>query len=116
MRDYLGGDYHVSETSTDYLNKHAEEWKPPLGADLHLHLIYSKQVHWRVVTRGSSVCKVSGRCHRVSVLPEKVLGIQVVWRSDFPVVPTPVKPCRGLNCRPPFADGGTYEDNRSHRG
>ena len=113
--DHYDGDYYVSETNTDYLNKHAEEWKPPLGSDLHLHLIYAKQVHWRVVSRASSVCKVPGRCHRVSVLPTTVLGIPVVWRSDFPeqkdpctCAGPPVFPC-GPGCAFPYADGGVYE-------
>ena len=82
--DHYDGGYYATETSTDYLNKHASEWKPPLGSDLHLHLVYAHTVHWRVVTRASSVCKVPGRCHRVSVLPTTVLGIPVVWNSDFP--------------------------------
>lgn len=67
------GEYYVSETNTDYLDKHATEWTPPLG-NLHLHLIYSKQVHWRVVDRASSVCKVSGRCYRVNIASATRLG------------------------------------------
>ena len=67
MYDPLDGTYHVLETNTDYLNKHAEEWVPPLGIGLHLHLIYSKQVHWRVVDRASSVCKILNRCRRVNI-------------------------------------------------
>ena len=63
----FGDDYYSSETSTEYLNKHAKEWVPPLGMGLHLHLIYSKQVHWRVVDRASSVCKIPDRCHRIDV-------------------------------------------------
>ena len=82
--DRWTGEHYASETNTDYLNKHAAEWRPPFGTSLHLHLIYQKSVHWRVVSRGSSVCKVPGRCHRVSVLPTAILGIPVVWRSDFP--------------------------------
>ncbi|KKN47197.1 hypothetical protein LCGC14_0665380 [marine sediment metagenome] len=59
---------HYQETNTDYLNKHAvEEYPPPLG-DVHLHLIYARSVHWRVVERGSSVCKVPGRCHLVTLV------------------------------------------------
>ena len=64
----FNGEYTgFSETNTDYLNKHAIEWAPPLGMGLHLHLIYSKQVHWRVVDRASSVCKVPARCYRIDV-------------------------------------------------
>ncbi len=33
------GYYGGPETSTEYLNKHADEWKPPLGGGLHMHLI-----------------------------------------------------------------------------
>ena len=65
---YFDEEYFVSETNTDYLNKHATEWRPPLGTDLHLHLVYAHTVHWRVVTRASRVCKVPGRCYRVAVL------------------------------------------------
>ncbi len=61
------GYYGDQKTNTDYLNKHAKEWVPPLGIGLHLHLIYSKQVHWRVVDRASSVCKIPNRCHRIDV-------------------------------------------------
>ncbi len=59
---------HMYETNTDYLNKHADEWHPPFGYGLHLHLIYSKQVHWRVVDRGSSVCGIPGRCWRADII------------------------------------------------
>lgn len=58
---------HYEETNTDYLNEHACDWEPPLGHDRHLHLIYSKQVHWRVVEQGSAVCKIPGRCYRVDI-------------------------------------------------
>jgi len=60
---------HYNETNTDYLNEHADEWKPPLGAGRHLHLIYSRQVHWRVVEQGSAVCKIPFRCYRVDIVP-----------------------------------------------
>jgi hypothetical protein len=63
------GEYYCSETNTDYLNRHANEWKAPLGAGLHLHLIYARTIHWRVVDRASSVCKVPGRCYRVAITP-----------------------------------------------
>ncbi len=66
-RDMAGE--HMYETNTDYLNKHADEWKPPLGEGRHMHLIYSKQVHWRIVEQGSSVCAVPGRCFRVDIQP-----------------------------------------------
>ncbi len=62
---YLCDDYG-GPTNTDYLNKHAKEWEPPLG-DLHLHLIFARTVHWRVVDRGSSVCSISGRCYKVRI-------------------------------------------------
>ena len=65
--DPYDGEQYASETSTEYLNKHAKEWVPPQGIGLHLHLIYSKQVHWRVVNRASSVCKIPNRCHRIDV-------------------------------------------------
>ncbi len=67
--DYFSDDYgaHYGETNTDYLNKHAHEWEPPLGEGIHLHLIYSKQVHWRVVEQGSAVCAIPGRCYRVDI-------------------------------------------------
>lgn len=58
---------HYLETNTDYLNKHAEEYEPPLGHNLHLHLIYAHTVHWRVVQQASAVCKIPGRCHRAHV-------------------------------------------------
>ena len=86
------GDYYATETSTEYLDKHATEWSPPLGPDLHLHLVYTTAhtVHWRVVTLASSACKVAGRCHRVSVLPTKVveqldptLSVDEVRTGDF---------------------------------
>jgi len=65
-----GDDYcYGGATNTDYLNKHAKEWKPPLG-HLHLHLIFARSVHWRVVDRASSVCSVPGRCYRVSIKKE----------------------------------------------
>ena len=77
--DHDTGEQYSSETNTDYLNEHAKEWRPPFGTSLHLHLVYAKTVHWRVVSRGSSVCKVPGRCHRVSVLPTAILGISVIF-------------------------------------
>ena len=58
---------HMYETNTDYLNKHADEWKPPFGEGRHMHLIYSKQVHWRIVEQGSAVCQIPGRCYRVNI-------------------------------------------------
>ena len=58
---------HSYETNTDYLNKHALEWAPPSGPKLHLHLIYSHQVHWRVVGQGSAVCLIPGRCYKISI-------------------------------------------------
>ena len=54
------------ETNVAYLDKHAEEWKPPVG-EVHLHLMYTGRVHWQVAERGSSVCTVSGRCHLMTV-------------------------------------------------
>ena len=54
------------ETNTDYLNKHGEEWKPPTG-NVHLHLVFKQDVHWRVVSRGSSVCSEPGRCHPITI-------------------------------------------------
>jgi hypothetical protein len=65
--DSYNEDYYCAETNTDYLNKHAEEWDAPLGEDLHLHLIYAKHVHWRVVGQSSAVCKIAGRCHKVDI-------------------------------------------------
>ncbi len=62
------GEYPASETSTEYLNKHAEEWKPPFGAQ-HMHLIYAKHVHWRIVSQGSAACQIPGRCHRADIVP-----------------------------------------------
>ncbi|KKM73401.1 hypothetical protein LCGC14_1410850 [marine sediment metagenome] len=53
-------------TLVDWLDKHAEEWRPPTG-DIHLHLMYARVLHWRVVERGSSVCKVPGRCYLMTV-------------------------------------------------
>ena len=53
-------------TLVDWLDKHAEEWEPPKG-NVHLHLMYAKRLHWRVVERGSSVCSVPGRCHLVTI-------------------------------------------------
>ncbi len=60
---------YMYETNTDYLNKHADEWKPPFGEGRHMHLIYSKQVHWRIVEQGSAVCQIPGRCYRVDIVP-----------------------------------------------
>ena len=58
---------HFQETNTDYLNEHAvEEYPPPLG-NVHLHLIYARSVHWRVIEQASSVCKIPGRCHLVTL-------------------------------------------------
>lgn len=59
------------ETNVMYLSKHAEEWKPPQGPDLHLHLMFTGRVHWQVATQGSSVCKTPGRCHRVYLYPRE---------------------------------------------
>ncbi|KKL05596.1 hypothetical protein LCGC14_2604460 [marine sediment metagenome] len=59
--------YGSNETNTEYLNKHAKEWVPPLGMGFHLHLIYARSIHWRVVDRASSVCKIPDRCHRIDV-------------------------------------------------
>ena len=76
--------YSGSETNTDYLNKHAGKWEPPFGGNLHLHLIYARSVHWRVVDRASSVCKVPGRCHRVNIIPDAVTdGINAVFKKAF---------------------------------
>lgn len=58
--------YHYRETNTDYLNEHAEEFVPPMG-ERHMHLIYARTVHWRVVWQGSSVCRVKGRCYKVKI-------------------------------------------------
>lgn len=64
-----GDDYYYGgQTNTNYLNKHAKEWKPPFG-HMHLHLIFARTVHWRIVDRASSVCRVPGRCHRAFVAP-----------------------------------------------
>lgn len=57
---------HWFETNTDYINEHAHEFIPPFGA-MHLHLIYARTVHWRVVTQASAVCKIPGRCHLVQI-------------------------------------------------
>ena len=54
------------ETNVMYLNAHAEEWKPPMG-DLHLHLMYAGRVHWRTASKGSQVCKIPGRCYKVTI-------------------------------------------------
>ncbi len=52
------------ETNVAYLDKHAEEWKPPVG-EVHLHLMHTGgRVRWQIAELGSSVCKVPGRCHR----------------------------------------------------
>ena len=67
LNPYDSNYYGPDETNTEYINEHAKEWIPPLGMGLHLHLIYSKQIHWRVVDRASSVCKIPDRCHRVDV-------------------------------------------------
>ncbi|KKL14856.1 hypothetical protein LCGC14_2511450 [marine sediment metagenome] len=50
-------------TLVDYLDAHAEEWRPPIG-EVHLHLMVKRRVYWQVVERGSSICSVPGRCHR----------------------------------------------------
>jgi hypothetical protein len=63
-----GSGEYGNVTSTDYLDRHAEEWRPPFGV-MHLHLIYARTIHWRVVDRASSVCKISGRCYRVNIMP-----------------------------------------------
>ncbi len=65
---------HYEETNTDYLNEHAHEWKPPVGLARHMHLIYSKQVHWRIVEQGSAVCSIPGRCYRVDIFSNSVGG------------------------------------------
>ena len=53
-------------TLIDWLDKHATEWEPPQG-ELHLHLMFKRRVYWQVAERGSSVCSVPGRCHRVTI-------------------------------------------------
>ncbi len=55
------------ETNVAYLDKHAEEWKPPVG-EVHLHLMYTGgRVRWQIARLGSLVCKVPGRCHLMTV-------------------------------------------------
>ncbi|KKM03956.1 hypothetical protein LCGC14_1769250 [marine sediment metagenome] len=70
------------ETNTMYLNAHAEEWRPPLGLGLHLHLMYTGgRVNWQVVERVSLVCKVPGRCHRVGIFQKAVVQASVTRRD-----------------------------------
>ena len=65
-RGFTGSGEHGQATNTDYLNRHAGEWEPPKG-NVHMHLIYKQDTHWRIIERGSSVCSVPGRCHRVNI-------------------------------------------------
>lgn len=71
---FAGSGEYGQATNTDYLNKHAHEWKPPVGLARHMHLIYSSQVHWRIVEQGSAVCSIPGRCYRVDIFPNSVGG------------------------------------------
>ena len=66
IRPFTGSGEQGQSTNTDYLNKHGEEWEPPIGK-VHLHLIFKQDVHWRVVSRGSSVCSYPGRCRRALI-------------------------------------------------
>lgn len=68
-----GSGENGQETNTDYLNSHAEGWEPPKG-NVHMHLIFKQDAHWRIVSRGSSVCSVPGRCHQVYLTHEVIEG------------------------------------------
>ena len=71
------------ETNTDYLNAHAQEWRPPLGLGLHLHLMYTgSRVRWQVAERGSIVCKIPGRCQRVGIFHKAVVLASVARKGD----------------------------------
>ncbi len=63
---YTGSGENGQATLVDWLNQHAEEWECPTG-EVHLHLMYGRVLHWRVVERGSYVCSVPGRCHKVTI-------------------------------------------------
>jgi len=67
---YIGSGENGQATLVDWLDKHAEEWECPNG-NVHLHLIYAKRLHWRVVGRVSAVCSVPGRCHRVTIRKQR---------------------------------------------
>ncbi|KKM92728.1 hypothetical protein LCGC14_1215450 [marine sediment metagenome] len=62
----FGSGENGQETNTDYLNRNAEGWEPPMG-EVHMHLIYKQDAHWRIVSRGSSVCRYPGRCYKVTI-------------------------------------------------
>lgn len=70
------------ETNIAYLSEHAEEWEPPLGLGLHLHLMYTGRVHWQVAERASSVCKTPGRCHKVGIFKKAVVRTSVTRKGD----------------------------------
>lgn len=63
---YSGSGENGQATLVDYLDAHAREWKPPMG-EVHLHLMHKGRAYWQVVERGSSVCKVPGRCHLITI-------------------------------------------------
>lgn len=62
----MGSGETGDHTTVDWLNHHAEEFEPPMG-NLHMHLIFAQTLHWRIVTKGSFVCHVPGRCHLVRI-------------------------------------------------